>query len=111
MFSLKRERTWVYQLAGVRDGTRTPLPPGLVTGGGEVMQAAITLRRSAEAGPDAMRDLCERVAERARQTPRWRDLETIELAVLELDPVAYFAVGPEPASREVLARCSVRQER
>ncbi|MDX2053568.1 MAG: hypothetical protein SFV15_14305 [Polyangiaceae bacterium] len=107
MFSKKREDPWIYKFVGVSQANRVALPPSLVVGGPEVMQAASTISRSVNQGESAMQGLCREVAVRASQDPSWRHLTAVELVAVQYDPVAYFALGPKPLQEQMLTRCGV----
>lgn len=109
MFTARRETAWVHQALALRGGARTVLPPSVVTGGTEVMQAAATLKRAVEADRDGRQRLCRDVARRAAKAARAgaEPLDGVELVASEFDTVGYFTGRREPVSRRVLVTCSV----
>jgi hypothetical protein len=110
MFAVPVEQAMFYSAEGVRgDGSRVQLPPELIANGA-AMQAVETMRNAHAQGSRALRQLCERVAARAGQTPAL-DLQRVELVSARYDPVAYFVVSAEPIEREVLRKCQIRPAR
>jgi hypothetical protein len=75
------------------------------------MQAVETMRNAHAQGSRALRQLCERIAARAAQTPTLHDLQRVELVSARYDPVAYFVASSEPIDREVLRKCPFRSAR
>jgi len=106
MFTASRDEVVVHQIVGVRGASRTVLPPSLVVGGPEVMQAAATVRRSAEAGPARLAALCRAVLGRAAEASEWRDVERLDIVAAHFDPIAYLTGSREPRRRDVLATCA-----
>lgn len=106
MFTTARDEVVIHQVVGIRRATRAVLPPALVGGGPEVMQAAATVRRSVEAGPARLASLCRAVLGRAAEAAEWRDVERLEIVAAHFDPVAYLSGTREPRRREVLATCA-----
>jgi len=109
MFSKKRENPILHKLVGISSSSgisgtnRVALPPSLVVEGSEVMQAVSTISQSVTAGLPAMQRLCNDVALRAAQDPRWVALERVELVEVPFDPVAYFTLG----AQQLLMSCEV----
>ncbi len=108
MFSTKRERAVLDQAVGLNAaGESRPLPPGAVASG-EVMQAAMTLRRAARGGRKTSARLCREVAERLTSIDDLDDIERVQIISALWDPVAFFAVDdPKPLESKVRAECEV----
>lgn len=108
MFAERRERPTLFFAEGVTAERKTvPLPPELVANG-PVMQALGTLSRAAAQGPDATKQLCERIATKVAATSSMSAVRRVQLVSARFDPIRYFEVGPEPEARQVLQRCRVR---
>lgn len=108
MFSSKRERAVLDHAVGIdAAGASRPLPPGAVASG-EVMQAAMTLRRAARGGRATSERLCGEIAERLTGIAHLDDIERVQIISALYDPVAYFAVDdPKPLKSKVRAECEV----
>ena len=111
MFARQRGKPQLYIAEGItRDGSRLAIPPRLVANG-EVMQALQTLKRAAAAGPDGLRAVCERIAQRVSQSPEHAQVSRVQIVAARFDPISYFEVGPVPEERRVVRRCKVRLPR
>jgi hypothetical protein len=107
MFARPLSRGNVYFVERV-DGKRSRrLTPEQVSGH-EVMQSFKTLRRAANAGPEAVQTLCVAIAERLAKAEPRRKRVVLEVVVARFDPVAYFTSGAPPEERTVLGRCRSR---
>lgn len=109
MFTAVRDDVTIHQVVGVRGAERLVLPPTIVVGTPEVMQAAVSVRRSVEAGTARMDALCRSVSARAAGERAFDGLERIEVVAAHFDPVAYLAGDRAPRSRQVLATCVVER--
>jgi hypothetical protein len=100
MFSLARpQQTTVSSAAGYdAAGTRITLPPSVVGGTREVIQAAGTVAQAIGSGSSA--ELCREVLDKADTR-----VVAVEIVTETYDVIAYFDGEEEPVSRTVHARC------
>lgn len=107
MFASRRDKPWLYFVEGVdRTGSTQRLPPRLL-GNDEVMQAAATVRRAVQAGPEALELLCRDIAQRVAHEGEPSGLRELRIVAAQFDPVGYFVAGPEPEARNVHFACAV----
>lgn len=109
MFARRRIKPLLYFVEGApRRGAPVRLPPEFVANE-EVMQAAASVRRAVEGGPDAMERLCERVARRVTESGReeHRGVRRVRIVGARFDPLTYFTVEPVPEERTELFTCKV----
>lgn len=111
MFAYERGRPVIDQVVAVDGEGRTRAVPPELVANDEVMQAAMTVRNAVRQGPEAMRQLCRRVAERAALLPSFDDTVRIEIVSAQYDPIRYFTEGPEPLSRTHRFACNVSRPR
>jgi hypothetical protein len=105
MFARPRRMPLLYFAEGTnQSGQRQRLPPELVANS-EVMQAAATVRRAVQAGPEARAALCAEIARRARAEEAHSALFEVRLISARFDPVGYFRDGPVPRERTVHEHC------
>lgn len=108
MFARKRDTVVEVQRAlGVQGAARVVLPPQVVVGSFEVMQAVATLRQAFGRGAAASEALCRDVARRAAASPPLAGVTEVELVAERWDAVAYFASDARPLASRVRARCKV----
>jgi hypothetical protein len=107
MFATPREHPTLLVAEGLSD-TRgsVAVPPHLVANG-PVMQAMSTLYRAEQQGPEALRELCLRIARRVKEAPELAGARRVQIVSARFDPIAYFETGPKPEERTVLQRCRV----
>ena len=111
MFARPRGQPTLHALIGrTADGLERRLPPEVV-GSSEVLQTKVLIQRSVEAGPRAMQELCEAVAQRVAAMSDGNGLRRIELVRRRYDPIAYFEQGPVPLEQERLSSCAVPRAR
>lgn len=91
-------------------GRARRLTPEQVSGN-EVMQSFKNIRAAVRAGPEAVQELCQGVAERLAK--RERRKKNVELRVVgaRFDPVAYFTEGAGPEERTIEGTCKVQAKR
>jgi hypothetical protein len=107
MFATPREKPTLLVAEGTTgERASVAIPPQLVANG-PVMQAMNTLYRAEQQGPAALRQLCERIAGRVRDTPELSSVRRVQIVSARFDPIAYFQTGPSPEDRRVLQRCRV----
>jgi hypothetical protein len=107
MFARARGKPWLDFVEGVdSQGQASHLPPSLL-GSDEVMQAAATVRRAVQGGPDTLGSLCTRVAEQVAHEAAHASLVEVRVVGARFDPVRYFVEGPVPEERQVHHRCPV----
>ncbi len=107
MFTSVREKPWIAVVVGVdAQGQQRPIPPRLVANA-ELMQAAQTIGSAVKRGQ--AKRLCERVAARIADEPKWRDAVAVEVQSRQFDPRTYFtsATGREPLRVRKRAHCLV----
>lgn len=106
MFARSRGQPALYAAVG-RDaaGGERRLPPSAL-GSSEVLQAKVLIQRSVQQGPQAVQALCRSIAGRLAAAGE-RDLRAVEIVRRRYDPIAYFAIGPEPLEQERLHRCAL----
>lgn len=111
MFAARLEQPRFYSAEGVLpDRSRVMVPPELIANGA-AMQALATLENAHGQGKRTLRDLCDRIAQRAPQAAKLREARRVEIVTARYDPIAYFVSGPAPLEREVLHKCRVRSPR
>jgi hypothetical protein len=107
MFATPRDKPMLLVAEGTNGARETvAIPPQLVANG-PVMQAMSTLYRAEQQGPDALRQLCERIARRVNDAPELAGVRRVQIVSARFDPIAYFQTGPKPEQRRVLQRCRV----
>jgi hypothetical protein len=112
MFSRKLSKRVIVFAEGVGRRQAVRLGPEFVAND-EPMQAQRTLRLAANGGDDALRKLCQRIAERVAVAPAGElsDLRRVRIVRGTFDPIRYFEVDAAPESSQVLAECRVRRAR
>ena len=105
MFASQRGTPVLFAAVAVtRDGEERSIPAALVASG-EVLQTKVLIQRTVERGRAAVRELCERTAEKLAREPA--DLAAVEIVRRRYDPIEYFESGPRPIERELLFRCPI----
>lgn len=106
MFASRRGTPVLFAVVAItRDGKEQSIPAALVASG-EVLQTKVLIQRTVERGPGAIRDLCERTAEKLAREPAL-GLAAVEIVRRRYDPIAYFESGPRPIERELVFRCPI----
>src|SRR5690606_37948515 len=108
MFSSIRERPWIDVIVGYdADGREHRIGPKVV-GNAEVMQAAQTIRKAVRR--KQARSLCEQVAARVSEAPKYADIVRLEVQSRQFDPRTYFVsdAGKLPLRLRRRATCEVR---
>ena len=103
MFASKRVSPRFVVAEGQTHGGETVRIAPKFLGTDEVMQAAATLRRAARDLHRAKK-LCKQIASRI---PKSEGLEKVRIVQVRYDPISYFAEGPEPLERKLVASCRV----
>jgi hypothetical protein len=108
MFATPRDKPTLLVAEVTTEGRESlAIPPQLVANG-PVMQAMSTLSRAEQQGPEALHQLCLRIARRVKDAPELAGARRVQIVSARFDPIAYFETGPKPEARRVLERCSVR---
>jgi len=106
MFAKERGTPVLFAVvATTREGKEQSIPAALVASG-EVLQTKVLIQRTVERGRAAVRDLCERTAEKLAREPA-TELAAVEVVRRRYDPIAYFESGPRPIERELVFRCPI----
>jgi hypothetical protein len=109
MFARPKAKTVLSFAEGVDASGRTRrLPPELVAND-EPMQAAHTVRRAIDGGPERRERLCRRIAERVAQDPGLAAVLSVRLVQGRFDSVGYFLGESEPEERATHCECAVRR--
>lgn len=112
MFSEKKDPRVTIQQVIARDGHSADviLPPQFVANE-EVMQAAATLRRAWNGGPERLATLCGEIASRVGASHRGDLKAAKEVLIVSRShhAVQYFGGDRLPESEETLVRCEVRR--
>ena len=108
MFATPREQETLLVAEGITSGGSVAIPPRYVANG-PVMQAMSTLYQAQARGPDALRKLCQGIAERVQQAPELAGVRRVQIVSATFDPIKYFQDGPKPEARRVLQRCRAGQ--
>lgn len=106
MFARPRGKPLLSFVEGATPNNTVRLPPELIAHD-EIMQAVVTVRRAVQAGPEALRQLCTRIAANVVSAPAYDDVYEVRIVSARFDPVGYFTAGPTPEERMEHFRCAV----
>ncbi len=108
MFARPRGKPMLSFVEGVTRGAPVRLPPEIVAHN-EIMQAVATVKRAVQAGPEALEQLCTRIASDVATDTAYANVHEVRIVSARFDPVRYFTEGPEPEERLEHYRCPVRR--
>jgi hypothetical protein len=108
MFARPRGKPLLSFVEGLTDSAPVRLPPEVVAHN-EIMQAAATVKRAVRAGPEALEQLCTRIAADVSLAPEYTRVHALRIVSARFDPVRYFTEGPAPEERQEHYRCPVRR--
>ncbi len=109
MFTAHRATAWLHVArAAAEDGTEEALPPVLVGGSPELMQAAQTMRQALARG--RVPALCQEIAERVAADDELEHVRAVRIVSVKYEPIAWFTQpDPRPLTEQERTRCAVRR--